>query len=535
MDKKRPVQGLLLIIVCFILGYLAGPAQQDPEKIREEVRVVNVEVPVRVMFENKPVSGLSRSDFKLFENGKEMEIQGFFPVRKILKREQFDLTANREEKRKPRYFVLVFRISDYNRELKKSIQYFINNLIDPQDKLLLFINDKTMYFGEVLNKADVYSLMDNELRNQGNRAKIRFNQYALKVRQAIDMVRIKNLLNSRDTDAMFMAEDVIQFLENYLAIWRDYKRKYLVPEVDTFYNFARMLEKISLEKWVISFYQFEKFPELKLTGEIRSAIRKLISDLIQGRSEDAAKSRIMSRLLAQIDLELKVSDDFPSEEISKLFYKANATFHSFFFTAYRDELSQDLANREINSDLENCLRLITRKTGGELLVSNKLDVSLKKAIEMEDIYYVLTYVPDNPEKAGKIKVRVNNKKFDVLFDDNIRADYIADYIKRRESEAPEVRLEDVKFENRILYFTIRDIVLREIQGKKSGLLNVQVRIKDEENRAIFEQSKNLTPDNTEIHIRISADWLKRGKYNLIIDVEDLYSQKSDFKYINFSQ
>ncbi|MCK4837052.1 MAG: hypothetical protein KAT17_10450, partial [Candidatus Aminicenantes bacterium] len=65
-----------------------------------------------------------------------------------------------------------------------------------------------------------------------------------------------------------------------------------------------------------------------------------------------------------------------------------------------------------------------------------------------------------------------------------------------------------------------------------GMVNVHVQIKDEDNKTLYDQNKSLKPENTEVNIKISMDWMKKGKYNLIIDVEDLYTQKSAFKYLN---
>ncbi len=532
MGKIINIFYLLLFILLMALSTPMVLAQHGQDEIREEVRVVNVEVPVRIMIKGKAIANLKKSDFKLYENGIEQDIHGFYSVRKIIKHQKYDLTADRVVKRKPRYFVLVFRVSNFNPNLKKSIKNFIQNILYKEDKLLLFINDKTMYFNQIPDISELYPIIEKVLKLQCKNARIRFNTYFQRVSHAIDLSRLKVLLSNRNQEGGMNANDVILFMNNYLAIWKEYKKKYLIPDIDTFYNFAHLLEKIDLEKWVISFYQFEKFPELKFTGEMRSSIRALIMNLQMGRSEDAVKSRIISKLLNTADRELKVSNDFPSEEISKLFYKANATFHSLFFTSYNNVLSKDLEFSEINTDLENCLRLITEKTGGELLVSNKLDTSLKRVVETVDVYYILTYAPDNPNKIGKIKVKVNNKKYNVFYDDNIRADYISTYLKKRKSEITDIKLEKVKFENNILYFTIIDLLVKEIEGKKSGMVNVHVQIKGEDNKTLYDQNKSLKPENTEVNIKISMDWMKKGKYNFIIDVEDLYTQKSAFKYLH---
>ena len=73
------------------------------------------------------------------------------------------------------------------------------------------------------------------------------------------------------------ANEMIKFLEKYILIWTNYKNKYLTPSVDDYYNFARYLQKIDKEKWVINFYQIEMFPKLKRTGDMMSRIKTMIS------------------------------------------------------------------------------------------------------------------------------------------------------------------------------------------------------------------------------------------------------------------
>jgi hypothetical protein len=51
--------------------FLSGHTySQNEDNIREEVRVINIEVPVRVYDHGKPVGNLTKADFTLYE-GKE--------------------------------------------------------------------------------------------------------------------------------------------------------------------------------------------------------------------------------------------------------------------------------------------------------------------------------------------------------------------------------------------------------------------------------------------------------------------------------
>ena len=77
MGKILNIFNLHLVILFMALSTPMVLAQQDQDTIREEVRVVNIEVPVRVMLKGKAVANLNKTDFKLYENGIEQNIHGF--------------------------------------------------------------------------------------------------------------------------------------------------------------------------------------------------------------------------------------------------------------------------------------------------------------------------------------------------------------------------------------------------------------------------------------------------------------------------
>ncbi|MEN8154741.1 MAG: hypothetical protein ABFR75_12045, partial [Acidobacteriota bacterium] len=321
-------------------------------------------------------------------------------------------------------------------------------------------------------------------------------------------LRTARFLSSLE-DAKLTPPQAKRFLENYQMKLREYRRLFLTPDMKIYYNLAKHLENISLEKWVITFYQFEKFPVIKLSGRLR---------------------RELGDKLNKIDREVKMVNDFPSEEIAKIFYKVNTTFHSLFFSTYKDLNSRDLEFGEISTDLENSFREITKKTGGELIVSNKLEVSIKKIEQSVDSYYMLTYSPTNDSKIGKIDVRVKGNNYKAFFDDNIRADYINDYIKKREREITEVRFKKISFKDKRLHLDITGVMMRKIGKILKGQIMLQISIRNDIGENIFNKTKMLNTRKDELNIKISMNWLKKGTYNLILEIVDLFTYKTIFNY-----
>ena len=67
---------LLVILILFVLVPLRGQ-----ETVKEEVKVVNVEVPVRVFCKGKPVDHLTIGDFKLYENMRIVRMNYYFMIK----------------------------------------------------------------------------------------------------------------------------------------------------------------------------------------------------------------------------------------------------------------------------------------------------------------------------------------------------------------------------------------------------------------------------------------------------------------------
>lgn len=491
----------------------------DQETVKEFVKVVNIEVPMRVFFKGKPVENLEKNDFTLYEGKKLQKIHGFYIVKKRIKTQRLDFESERKESLKKRYFVLMFQITDYTRELKKSLRYIFNNILKKKDKVLVFINDKTVSLNNLSDMGKAHSIIERFLKEQSLTAKIRLYKWINKFE---NMFKFHVSISD--------AESAIQFFQRYLLMWKEYKKKYLIPDLDTYYNFARYLEKINMEKWVINFYQIEMFPQLKPFAKLK--LDGLIGELQSKNAEYVNMARMISRYIVEIEKELKVADDFPSVEISKIFLKANTTFHSVFFRTYREMMPDiPMELNRVSTDTENSLREITRKTGGELIVSNRITLALNKIVEKEDILYMLTYLPEDNGKRGKIRVEVKNKDYRIYYDDNIRSDYLREYLERKKVNMSLVKIKKTKFEEKTLSIVITDFFMEKEKGNFRGKISVNIQIKKPDSEILLEENKIILAKKNIVSISLSFNWLKQGEYNIIVNVKDQLSDKTAIDFL----
>ena len=513
-----------ILLIIFSLS-IQSFSQEDEITTTETVSVVNVEVPVRVFFKGKIVDKLKKSDFKLYEGGEEQEINGFYIKRKKIRVLQEPATNKKDASdAKSRYIVLVFRITKFNKQLEKGIAHLFNNLLTKNDQLMVFVNNKSLFFKNLSNKQITRQILTKTLEDESKSARIRLIKYLKKVEDELSLSRIKSLLERGD---YHLADEIVRFLQKYLLIWKDYSRNYLEPSIDSYYYFSRHLEKIHKEKWVLNFYQIEMFPKLSITGQLMEEIRDLIGALQSSfRPEDNVKAKTINALLRDIDSALYTTKDFPGDEISKLFYKVDATFHSILIFVNHNLLHQDLQYKRISTEIETSLREITKKTGGSLQATGNLEKAIGNIEEKEDVYYMLTYSPGNPEKVGKIKVEVKETKYRIIYDDQMRADYISSYLRRKKLETPDIYIKSMNFKNNALSFVIENLQRKEQNKKNIGHIRVGIRIQNPRNETCYNKTNTISTQKESFSISVNFPWMKKGRYDIILQVTDILSGKS---------
>ncbi len=520
--RKNLLVGFIPIL--FAVSLWSLPHQEEP--IKETVLVTNVEVPIRVFSGDQAVAGLRKEDFQIFEDGKPQVINGFYELRKKIAETAAEATPDAQASplSPGRYFVLIYRIYDFNQQLQDSLDYLFSNLFRPDDQLLVLTTGRSLNFKRLGDDDQAQGKISELLRTESQVQYNRLLSYLQQIEISLNMAQFNMTLRNREN----LTPDYLKsFLQDYLEIWQDFKRNYLMLDIDKYYYFARYLENIRKKKWVLNFYQLEQFPQIAFGGQIEQQLRSVIGEMEASNNPTiVAQGRIISKLKSSIEMEMKVADDFPSEEVSKLFYKVNATFHSFFMRISKDTGNSGLQFSQVATDIENSLRQLTEKTGGTLLASNDLSESLAKVAQKEDVYYMLTYEPSNPKKIGKIKVTVANKKYDVLYDNNIRADYIADYLQKMEAENPSVKIKDLSFRDKTLSFSVIKFSRTKVQDTATGLLQIRIRIKDREDRTLFDQAKEVKALKDPFSLSLSFNSLTAGKYDIIIDLRDQVSGKT---------
>jgi hypothetical protein len=514
----RRARALVLAAAVLLAAGLPTPGQEPP--LQEKVKVVNVEVPLRVLRDGVAVLDLKKDDFRLFEDGKPVAVNGFTVRRRRMQSERI-LLRPQAEAAPPRHFVLAFRILEYNAALRQAMGYFFSQVLGDRDQLLALVNDRTLLLGPDIGQARRREILGQALAGEAERAKQELEAYFQRVRRDIDQAHLQLLLDTNRTS--FQLPQIIRFLERYLAVWQEFKNRFLIPDLDKFYNFSRYLKAITGEKWVLSFYQIGLFPRMRPGGPVHRQVDELVEQMMGAGGAGEVMSKVIAKQLETIDREMEVADSFPADSVGKMMLQVDTTYHSFVSSISREGFSEDVEYKKVASDIENALRAITRRSGGEVAFTGDLGSALHELAQKEDVSYVLTYEPADAARRGKLRVELPGcPGCRLLYDDNVRDASFSDYLERKQAADPTLRLGGLSLAGHRLRLELSEFRMQaEGRSGRRGQLNVAVRIYGGGNRLLYERNRSFSSGRAQATLEIEFAFLTPGRYLFVVEARDL--------------
>jgi len=386
---KKPI--FLIIVTALTLTLLA-------QELQYEAIAINIEVLVRVFKGSTFIDNLTIDDFEIYEDGKLQKIEAVYLVKKVsIQREES--TMEEEEARKKfsprvsRNFILLFEITAYLPKIDEALDYFFENVISPDDTLIVATPIKTYNF----NKR---ALAVTSRQKIADRLKEIIRRDVL-----LGSRKYKNLI--RDYKSIYRSE---LFLDLKLHLMKDKIRelknlRYL-PEKKV-KDFADSLKTMEGQKFALFFYQKELLPFPELPFEYLNYL--------------------------ELQSELTSFISFDTEKIKQAFSDSSISLHFLYVTKTQqmshleieDLRPTGMGMQDMSMDIFKIFKDIAEATGGLSDSSANVASLLKRAVDASENYYLLYYVPKDYIKDGKfrkIKVKVKNKKYKVTH----RAGYLAE-------------------------------------------------------------------------------------------------------------
>ncbi len=340
-----------------------------------------------------------------------------------------------KEERKPfepetsRSFYLVFEVVEYTPRLNEAIDYFFQNVLDPQDNLTLITPMKTYRLkSEYLSKVsreEVVNQMRGILRKDAWIASSEYRHLTNDLKMIIKSINI--VLNNKEPgrnriqmtggsigDVTFSSVDgegedfYLEELGRYQELMQRMEHIRNIDQ-ERLLDFAKILKDQEGQKYVFLFYQREYIPELS-----NRDYNKLLGKNVP---------KITMKFVSQMGYYFR-SFGMDIETIKKVYADSSISINFLFFTKPAEHIT-DVQMVEHSEDIFGIFREMAQATGGITSSSSNPKYLFERASDAVESYYLLYYSPKNYKVDGKfkkIKVNVKGQKYRISH----RAGYIAD-------------------------------------------------------------------------------------------------------------
>ncbi len=505
---------IILLVIIFLLKLDFNPAYCQALVDQQKVTVIAAEIPVRVYFQGEPLRGLTIDDFELWEDGVQQQIRKLEFFTKKIEESPPQREKNREVKRPRRVFLLIFNIFDYQESMGQALDEFLGRYFQPGNQIMVLIENRLLVVDQELSLEELIQVLKSSLRKYKQISTMKF----YRTFHHLNLEAEKLLLNLRgNSNSGVVSQDqaIINFYNNYLNTWRDFKRQFIIPDLDVYQQVGWQLQNFKGEKWAVCFQQRELFPKLKKMGSLNRTINELINSQTAPRAQTTA--RFIRAKQWELQREFDLSPDFYWRKVKNIFLSANITFHLLLLKSTRTLASPDFELREVAQDYENSLKQLAVSTGGYMGFSNNLGETLNAAVKKEDYYYLLVYYPQqvNPGEERQIEIKVKREGVEVVHQDKIFL-----------HSNPGILIKEIVTSNKILRFSLNNYVLVKKNEHDEGLVQVKITIFNEKSEKVYEDLKSLSIFKKKTSIGIPFKWFPSGQYLVIIEARDFYSGKS---------
>jgi hypothetical protein len=518
--EKHLLKKLGLVLIGFILFLTFGAFVSHPfpsiHTPQEDVTVIAVEVPVRVLQKGQFVRNLTKEDFEIYENGVLQPITGF-EVRS--RRISLPADVSEEELKiqpEKRLFLLIFNIFDYQDYVGEAVDYFFANTFRKGDRIIIVTEGVLFDIETGKGPAAVSQDVKDTLKKFKAISTMQILSAYQDLRYEADNL-LMQLRGREPFDSRTWDQDILRFYQNYERIWANYRNQFIIPDLELYRSVIKRIKYIEGEKWALCFQQREMFPKLKNEGPLDREIRPWVET-----PSDNPMISIQQRNIRSTQMELQrlfdISGILSTEALKNLFMEANITFHLLLLKSQRPLVEKDFELREVGQDYEDCFRQISFSTGGHTTFSNKVTEAMVEASQTEDYYYLLVYSPkgDPTEKPLSIDVKVKQKGVDII------------HLKRflQEKILP-ISIVDFESGRKTINFSLINYQRVKMERGLSGVAQVKITLFDKDSNKVFEDAKVLQLIKDQTHISIPFNQLKSGTYFIIIQVADRITNRID--------
>jgi hypothetical protein len=508
--KKTLQIALVALIAAAVVNALRAAEQGQGRE--PEARVA-----LRVFQDGAAIGDLEKQGVELLIDGAPQAISGWQKVTK-------KIAAPGAESR--RFFVLIFHLDEYPANLSQALGKLFQGLLRDNDRLLVLANQATLLIENLTNREKSAAAVEAFVKEQARRFRQTLeseqnNLLKIVGKMVSDYVRV-----TANVHRHYYMKGFNSSLEEYLSLLQEYKRRYLLPAPGLFSGLCKQLSGIRDEKWIIAFWQLSEIP--KFPRSSRDFIARLADDYQQSAllDENDYGKRYNKRLL-EIEEVYVDKSTFPGPDICNLLTGLEATLHAFYVSPRDPALGNDPDFKNVAEQSRKILAGVANNSGGLFRSFAEPESDMAAIAEKVDSYYVLNFSPVLGYR--KVDIGLPDKKLSAWYDP------LAPGERKKACQAQtqmQVELRDVILQNRKLAFKIVRFLKDVPKHEAKAEIFVRVYLKDGQGRLVFDQSRYLAPQKTEIAMILELVGVPPGGYGVAIEVGDRLTGRTQIRLLN---
>jgi hypothetical protein len=373
----------------------------------EQSLVINVEVPVRVYDGNVFVDTLGKDDFEVLEDGVPQKIEAVYLIKKaaIERRDE----GKRYLPDTARRLYLFFELTDYVPKMAEAVQDFVQNILAPDDTLMVVTPLKTYQMKEEALAlkpreaiaAELLKLIEKDTQ-AGN------SEFRSTVADLTDLTKeMSAAMRGGDLEkpAPAALPELIEQRAESAFVDLIIRYSALLDRLDTLRqidqtklaDFARLLKKEEGQKSIFLFYQREHIPQID---------PKMISEFMSRFQEN----NYVYQTLTSVSKFRERQNSFDVEKVKQLYSDSSASIHFLFLTTPRENV-EGVYFEEWSGDVFASFREMAEATGGFFDSSSNPVPMFHNALQAAENYcYFIILLEKSKKKRHFRKIEVRVKK-----------------------------------------------------------------------------------------------------------------------------
>ncbi|MCP4152230.1 MAG: hypothetical protein GY757_31110 [bacterium] len=484
---KKTLVTLFLIVTLFV-----ATAYSKKETI--------LEMPVKVSFTGMTVQDLTKDDLKLLVNGTQTEIAAFTKSENSQVRTQY---------------ILCFNTTDYLKQITDGITYFVSNMLNHGDALIIWTPAKMYNINTNRDKKVIFTEIEEKVKKDilAFRTKLKIPTNNL---NAVIKKYHRGKQGGRRSESGKTDQSISDFLNNYAREFSAFQNIYILPNLFKIQSVAELLKGPG-EKRIINFQERDFIPTIGDYQKVAREIREIASEL----GNDQATYSMFYTGLKTIDQLMMLSEKVPIKEITAILNAQKVNYNTVLFMNQRKNSNQVDA---VSPDFESIFKTISNKSGGTTASNSDLAAALSDIHKDSSAYYTLSYKFNGKFDNKILQIYPSIENVQLFFKNKYNPKEIKALVDFM--NAPKVKLSKFSLKKRILKFSISNFQLGAPDNKEQGIIQVRIELLDSNNNIAWKTQNTLKSQKKSIDISIPMPANLKGKYTVKLSAFDLVSKKN---------